>query len=176
MATAQSQSALNTITLSVNRKESTGNYGSHGAGAELTLLLPKELGGDELVAFARIHQDVLETIVEGHLAKKRTDDGDGSNGQPFGSSGHPKKLPGQQVDHDNQDEATKDREKQSHPSVNAVALLKWADREGLKTRLFDLARTLELPRRFKEWESEDTARVYQILCKSCRKPDSKIPF
>jgi hypothetical protein len=173
---AQSQSALNTITLSVNRKESTGNYGSHGASAELTFLVPRELGGDQLVAFARIHQDLLEAIVEGHLAKTRPEGGDGSNGQPVGSNRHAKKRPVHQADHDDHEVVKDERESRTDPSVNAVELLKWADREGLKTRLFDLARTLELPRRFKEWEAVDTARVYKILCQSCRKADSKIPY
>jgi hypothetical protein len=163
------------LTLSVSKKIGGPAFSSTGAHAEIEIDLAPKTTADLLVQIALTNYAVLTGMVDVQLAKPTAQTDRGSHDHMEGQNG---KLAGQgahdQVEDQGEGEHQDDRP--GDPSRDGVSLLHWASDNNCKQQLFNLGKTLELPRRFRDWSRDDAARVYKILSHSCRNANSKIPF
>jgi hypothetical protein len=144
------------LKIGVNRKVSTGNFGSHGAGCEITVTLPDTTKPDEVVAHAKLHPAYLETLIEQHLAndaaKSSRTSSEGFNGRPGASDRFSDKSD------------PRGREDNSEDDVPAgIRLHREFTEKGRMSDLWELHRAWNLPRKFVDWEEADCERVKEFL-------------
>jgi hypothetical protein len=182
-APAPAPADLTKMVLSVYRKISDNAYGSFGASAEITLMLPSNQTPEACLAYVQINQANLARLVDDHLTKWMDTSQKQARIDPAASNGriNGRVEPGDDQPEDDDDDRVT-REFDDNPRTNGVALLKKcseASDKKLKARLFNTGRALHFPAKFTMWTAEQCDQVHSLLFpeeEPNTRKKSRIPF
>jgi hypothetical protein len=142
---------VNTIRLSVNRKEGAPNYGSNGASCEVSIDLPEDFSVEMTTAVANIWYVAITQAVDTQLAKMRAP----APAQPDDQPAEPQRR------YPERRRVDGGQWQGSGPPRTGRELLGWARKHDVD--LSGLAKAWKLPWKVLDWSPEDVQDVYATL-------------